>query len=168
MLHQTVSNGQKAKNSKWKYVPSQGIEPAVPSFPACRSKHSAIETANDIMLKRLHYFLRYLSINTCGTACMKLILIRCVLEPRASEKGISGTRVPHFQKFGAQVGLCPHFSSPCYAAGSCLSDKNWISFTINRCYIWLFTELSIVWTNQTIINFINALSHVLIDSTVKR
>ena len=40
-LHRAVSNGKKAQNSKWKYVPPQGIEPMTTCFPACRSNHSS-------------------------------------------------------------------------------------------------------------------------------
>ena len=43
---------REAKKSEWKYVPSRGIEPAAPCFQACRSKHSAKGTV-DNLLKRL-------------------------------------------------------------------------------------------------------------------
>ena len=58
-----------------------GIEPTTPCFPMCRrSNHSAIGTVNGVLSKFLHYFFTLLSIETRNNACMKLMLVRCVLE----------------------------------------------------------------------------------------
>ena len=53
-------------------MPPPGIKPASPCFPACRSNHSTIGRAND-MLKLLHYIISLQSINTCDNASTKCI-----------------------------------------------------------------------------------------------
>ena len=42
------------------------------------SNHSATLTVNDLLFNLLHYF--DMPINTCGNACLELILVSCVLE----------------------------------------------------------------------------------------
>ena len=69
-----------ATGSKRKYTPRSGIEPATPCFPACRSNHSDIKTVNNVFLKLLQYVFTLLSNNTFDNVCMKLILVRYVLE----------------------------------------------------------------------------------------
>ena len=157
----------KTKIKKWKYACSPGIEPATPCFPARRSNHSAIEAVNDLLLKLLVYLSTLLSIDTCDNTCMKLILVRCVLAPRAYEKGQRGHMLPHSPR-GGGGGTSGFVPLPLFVTGLChweLSDKIIISFTniddIEYCL------QNFVWTNQTIINFILALSHVLIHSSVK-
>ena len=72
-----------------------------------------------------------------------------------------------FKSGGGTSGIVsPNFSSPSYATGNLLSDKIYISLMnldfINYCLH------NFVGTNQTIINFVLALSHLLIDVSVKR
>ena len=50
-FRRTASNGNLAKNSKWKYVPPRGIKPATPCFPARHSFPSAIGPVEDVLLK---------------------------------------------------------------------------------------------------------------------
>ena len=108
---------------------SPGFEQATTCFPACRSNHSAIGAVNDMLLNLLQHFFMLLLINTCGNACMKLILVWCYW--------------------------------------NWLSDKIRISFTNIHVDVNYYCIQNFVWTNQTIINFTLALSHMLIDSSVK-
>ena len=52
-----------------------GFEPAIPFFPARHSNQSAIETVNDLLLKLLVNLFTLLSINTCDSASMKMIMV---------------------------------------------------------------------------------------------
>ena len=71
----------------------------------------------------------------------------CIWTNGVGEGDAAGTRVPAHNNLGTQAGLC-------------------ISFTnIDVIYYCLQNFL---WTNQTITNFIYALFHLLIDSSVKK
>ena len=71
------TTGRKQKIKK-KCMPQPRIEPATPCLSACRSNHSTTPTGNHMSWKLSHFY--RLSIKTCGNACIKLILVRYVLE----------------------------------------------------------------------------------------
>ena len=79
--------------------------------------------------------------------------------------GTAETSVPALSKVGRgkKQLVPPTFRH--YDTGNCLSDKICIYFT-NVDVIYYCLQ-NFVWTNQTIIDFIHELSHVLIDSSVK-
>ena len=153
-------------------MPPRGIEAATLCIPAFCSNHSAIEIVNDMR----NNFFTLLSINTCDHACMKLILVRCfirtkgVREGRAGGEGggvATGTRATELSQVGGIFGFVPHFTLFVNELGHWkLTVRQNLHFFTNIDVLYYCLQ-NCIWTNQIIINYIHALSHVLIYSSVK-
>ena len=72
--------GSNRKNQNENVCPRRESNQRSSCFQACCSHHSAIGAVNDMLWTTLLFFFTLLSINTYDSSCMKLILVRCVLE----------------------------------------------------------------------------------------
>ena len=165
------ATGSKRK-SKWKYVPPRGIEAATLCIPAFCSNHSAIEIVNDM---RNNFFLRYYQWTRVTMHVWNWFWLDVFFEPRAYEKGgragrggvATGTRAPELSQVGGIVWFVPHFTLFVNELGHWkLTVRQNLHFFTNIDVLYYCLQ-NCIWTNQTIINYIHALSHVLIYSSVK-